>query len=62
MNSETRMTRQGLRDLNYYGPKRVPATTATTATTSAPVAVEEPVIAPIVAVVAEPIAVTPKEE
>jgi hypothetical protein len=53
MNSQTRMTRQGLRDLNHYGPKRVPATTA------APVAVEEPTVAPVVA---EPVAATPKVE
>jgi hypothetical protein len=57
MNSETRMTRQGLRDLNYYGPKRVPATA------SAPVAVGEPTVAPVVApVVEEPVAAKPKDE
>jgi hypothetical protein len=52
------MTRQGLRDLNYYGPKRVPATTATT---TAPVADEAPVIAPIV-IASELSAIAPKEE
>jgi hypothetical protein len=26
MEAKTRMTRQGIRDLNYYGPKREPAT------------------------------------
>jgi len=25
MEAKTRMTRQGIRDLNYYGPKRAPA-------------------------------------
>jgi hypothetical protein len=47
------MTRQGLRDLNYYGPKRVPATT------SAPVAVEAPVVAPAAVPVAAPISAEP---
>jgi len=50
------MTRQGLRDLNYYGPKRVPATT------SAPVAVDEPSEKPVVPPVAEPVAATPKKD
>lgn len=59
MNSEMRMTRQGLRDLNYYGPKRVPAATTTPASASV---TEEPASAPIVAVVAEPLAATTKEE
>jgi hypothetical protein len=67
MTSEPRMTRQGLRDLNYYGPKRVPATTtATTATTatSAPVAVEEPAHAhaPEVVPIADAVAAKPKDE
>jgi hypothetical protein len=56
MSSEMRMTRQGLRDLNYYGPKRVPATT------SAPAPVEEPAIAPTVAVASEPVAVAAEKE
>jgi hypothetical protein len=58
MTSAPRMTRQGLRDLNYYGPKRVPATTMT----SAPVAVDEPAHAPVVAPVAEPVAAQPTNE
>ena len=61
MTSEPRMTRQGLRDLNYYGPKRVP--TATTAT-SAPVVVEESAHAhiPEVVPVADCAAAKPKDE
>ena len=47
------MTRQGLRDLNHYGPKRVPATAA------APVAAEEPTVAPVVAA---PVAAKPEDE
>ncbi len=58
MTSAPRMTRQGLRDLNHYGPKRVPATTMT----SAPVAVEEPAHVPVIAPVAEPVAAKPKDE
>jgi hypothetical protein len=62
MTSEPRMTRQGLRDLNYYGPKRVPATTTTA--TSAPVAVEEPAHAhaPEVVPIADAVAAKPKDE
>jgi|GEM_PF-3572670 len=61
MNSETRMTRQGLRDLNYYGPKRVPATAG------AAVPIVEPTVAPAAAPVAvpvsaEPASATPKDE
>jgi hypothetical protein len=56
MTSAPRMTRQGLRDLNHYGPKRVPATA------SAPVAVEEPVHVPVAAPAAEPVAAKPKDE
>ncbi|HSZ82922.1 MAG TPA: hypothetical protein VLA14_11600 [Polyangia bacterium] len=55
------MTRQGLRDLNYYGPKRVPATAG------APVPIVEPTVAPAAAPVAvpvsaEPASATPKDE
>lgn len=57
MISETRMTRQGLRDLNYYGPKRVTTTAA-----SAPVAPDEPVAAPVVATSVEPAVTAPETE
>jgi hypothetical protein len=60
MTSAPRMTRQGLRDLNHYGPKRVPATTTTM--TSAPVTVEAPAHVPVVAPVAEPVAAKPADE
>jgi hypothetical protein len=40
MTSETKLTRQGIRDLNHYGPKRQPTATI------APRAVEEPVTIP----------------
>ena len=58
MTSAPRMTRQGLRDLNYYGPKRVPTTTLA----SAPAAVEEPAHVPVGLPVEEPVAATPKDE
>jgi hypothetical protein len=56
MTSQPRMTRQGLRDLNHYGPKRVPATT------TAPVAAEEPAPVPVAAPVAEPVVAKLKDE
>lgn len=51
MEDKTRMTRQGIRDLNYYGPRR-PTTTAKTpeppkaveAATSVPSTLEVPAV------------------
>ena len=56
MKSETRLTRQGLRDLNHYGPKRPPAAT------TAPKVVEESTIVPAPLAATEIVAPQPKEE
>lgn len=58
MNEKTRMTRQGLRDLNYYGPRRPLASTANVA----PKAVEDAPSAPATLVVPEPAVETPSEK
>lgn len=42
MKEKTRMTRQGIRDLNYYGPRRPTASPATVA----PKSVEDATIVP----------------
>jgi len=45
MNVKPRMTKQGIRDLNYYGPKPVKAPVATRpAATEAEGAVDQPIV------------------
>jgi hypothetical protein len=58
MNEKTRMTRQGLRDLNYYGPRRP----ATSSAAVAPKSVEDAPSVPVTPVVPEAAAEAPSEK
>jgi hypothetical protein len=52
MEAKTKMTRQGIRDLNYYGPRRVPATSvAPTSLAEAPTVPAQPAEPQVVAAV-----------
>jgi hypothetical protein len=58
MNEKTRMTRQGLRDLNYYGPRRL----ATSSAAVAPKSVEDAPSVPVTPEVPEAAAEAPSEK
>jgi hypothetical protein len=55
VNENMKMTRQGIRDLNYYGPKRVPEAP------DAPKAVEDATVVPTPPVAAADVAPQPTD-